>query len=122
MKKPVAVLCQFGSPVAAHYLNDDAIDVYMSTYLTQGLEGSILLNIQVFDSDDRTVEYMQQVPSKRSRVFVFLMTELEETTIENYKETKHQILKELQQSVNYEFVGVSKHWRELQDHYFIVSI
>jgi len=122
MKKPVAVLCQFGSPIAAHYLSSDALEDYMAAYLVQGLEGSILVSIQVFDSDDRTVEYKQQVVSKRSSVFVFIMTELDETAITDYKASKHQILKHLQESVNHETLGVVKHWRELQDHYFIINL
>jgi len=120
--KSVAVLCQFGSPIAAHYLNNDAIDDYMSAYLVQNLAGSILVNIQVFDSDDRTVNYKQQVPSKRSGVFVFLLTQLDETTIENYKDSKHNVLKQLNDSINHEHLVVKKHWRELQDHYFVISI
>jgi len=122
MTKPVAVLCQFGSPIASHYLNDDVIDDYMSAYLSQGLEGSVLVNIQIFDSDDRTVEYKQQVASKRSRVFVFLLTHLEESMIAGYKEAKHETLKHVRESINYETLVVKKHWRELQDHYFTISI
>jgi len=122
MKKPVAVLCQFGSPIASHYLNNDTIDDYMSAYLTQGLEGSVLVSIQVFDNDDRTVDYKQQVASKRSRVFVFLLTQLEESIIAAYNEAKHETLKHVRESINYEALAVKKHWRELQDHYFIISI
>lgn len=122
MRKPVAVLCQFGSPIASHYVNTDVVDDYMAAYITQGLEGSILVNIQVFDSDDRTVNYQQQKASNRSRVFVFLLTHMDEITIENYKDAKFSILKDLQASINHETVVVKKHWRELQDHYFIISI
>jgi len=122
MKKPVAVLCQFGSPIAAHYLNNDTIDDYMSAYLTQGLDGSILVNVQIFESDDRTVEYKQQVVSNRSSVFVFIITDLDADTIDNYINAKHEILKHLQQSINHETLVVKKHWRQMQDHYFVISI
>jgi len=119
--KRVAVLCQFGSPIAEHYNNPDAIDDFMFAYVSQNITGSILIDIQVYDAANKTVQYTQPVPSKRSRVFVFILTDLTDDEISGHKENKFKIIQHIVNSLNHSTFVVVKKWRELQDHYFIVS-